>query len=699
MCSEAFRQSLAEDGVLAQPTLLATLVNNFDGMVYRCRDDAQWTMEFVSRGCYALTGYHEQELLFNKHVSYESITHAEDRARVREHIYQVLARHQRFDIEYRLVRADGAVIWVWERGLGVFSEEGTLLAIEGFITDVTARRLSQEMRQEAERRYRDIFEHATEGMFQTTLEGRYLNVNPALARIYGYASPAELIATLEDIAQNLYIDPQRRDEFLALMHRQDVVQEFESEIRRKNGEVIWISENVRAVRNCEGKLICFEGTVVDVTERKRYAAQLEYQATHDVLTGLPNRSLFADRMEQALRCAERDKRGVALAFVDLDQFKLINDTLGHEVGDKLLTEIAARLMECVRDADTVARLGGDEFVLICTHRHEEQEISRMMQRVLECISRPWLTPHGEFTIGCSIGISLFPRDGHNVESLLKSADSAMYKAKELGRNNFQFYTPELNRRAAERFELENALRRALEREEFLLHYQPRVDLASGNIVGLEALIRWQKPGEALIFPERFIPVAEETGLILAIGEWVLRTACAQAVAWQKRGLRPVVISINISPRQFQRECLITTIAAVLAETGLSPQWLEIELTESLIMQDAERFVSMLNALKALGVGIAVDDFGTGYSSLSYLKRFPVDQLKIDQSFVRDLTNDADDATLVGAIISLGHALGLRVVAEGVETKEQLDFLRESRCDEVQGFYLAHPTRAGDYEKF
>lgn len=689
----------AEAEHLGPPKLLAMLLDNFDGMVYRCRDDAFWTMEFVSRGCLPLTGYAQSALLQNKQVSYEAITHPNDRVRVREQIRAALSQRARFDIEYRIVKADGAVAWVWERGLGVYDDGGGLQAIEGFVTDITARHKIQEAQREAEQRYHDIFEHATEGMFQTSAEGRYLSVNPALARIYGYASAAELISNMQDIAQNLYIHPKRREEFLALISHQDLVRDFESEVRRKNGEVIWISENARAVRDSDGKLNFFEGTVVDITERKRYAAQLEYQATHDVLTGLPNRSLFVDRMEQALRSAERDARGVALAFVDLDQFKLVNDSLGHEIGDRLLTEVAERLVECVRDADTVARLGGDEFVLLCTHRHEEQEISRMMHRVLECISRPWLTPLGEFNIGCSIGISLYPRDGRTVDALLKSADSAMYKAKALGRNNFQFYTPELNQRAAERFELENNLRRALERDEFVLQYQPRVDMASGAIVGVEALIRWRSPTEGLILPGRFIPIAEETGLILAIGEWVLRTACAQGVRWQQQGMRPVVISVNISPRQFQQERMVARIAAILEETGLAPQWLELELTETLIMQDAERFAAMLNDLKALGIGIAVDDFGTGYSSLSYLKRFPVDQLKIDQSFVRDLATDPDDATLVRAIISLGHALNLRVVAEGVETKQQLDFLRANGCDEIQGYYLAHPTNPEDYEKF
>jgi len=679
--------------------MLAVLLDNLEGMIYRCRDDHNWTMEFVSEGCYRLTGYQQYELLLNSRISYESITHPDDRASVRESIHDAIAHGARFDIEYRIVHADGAIRWVREQGLGVFSAANKLEAIEGFITNITARRKTQDAQYEAERRYRDIFEHATEGMFQTTITGNYLKVNPALARIYGYDSPEQLITSMCDIAHKLYVHPERRDEFIAHMRRDGKVRNFEAEIRRKDGETIWISENARAVYSAAGELLFFEGTVIDISERKRYEEKLQFHATHDILTGLPNRALFTDRMEQALRCAERDERGVAVAFVDLDQFKLINDTLGHETGDRLLVEIAARLVECVRGADTVARLGGDEFVLICTHRHTEQEMSQVMQRVLACISRPWVTPQGEFSIGCSIGISLYPRDGRTVETLLKHADSAMYKAKEAGRNNFQFYTPELNQRVAERFELQNNLRHALEREEFTLHYQPRIDLASGKTVGLEALIRWCPPGEDMVSPGRFIPVAEESGLILTIGEWVLRSACTQAISWQRRGFNPVVVSVNISPRQFWQEHLVGTIANVLQETGLDPRWLELEITESLAMHDIERFASMLHALKNLGVRIAIDDFGTGYSSLNHLKRFPVDQLKIDQSFVRDLATDPDDAGIVQAVISLGHVLGLRVVAEGVETQEQLDFLRANGCDEVQGYYLGRPAPAEHYQKF
>jgi diguanylate cyclase (GGDEF)-like protein/PAS domain S-box-containing protein len=679
--------------------MLSMLLDNLEGMVYRCRDDAEWTMEFVSEGCYRLTGYQPDELLMNSRISYESITHPDDRDYVRQCVRQAIAQRVRFDVEYRIVRADGFTAWVWERGAGVFSADGQLESIEGFITDVTDRRVVAEALRETERRYRSIFEHATEGIFQTTRDGRYLHANPALARIYGYDSPEQVIAELRDIQRDLYVEPECRQQFVDLMQTQGKVVGFEAKIFRRDGRIIWILENARAVRNAEGVLLCYEGTVTDITDRKQYEEQLQYQATHDVLTGLPTRTLLVDRLEQALHFAERDERMVAVAFIDLDQFKLINDTLGHFAGDELLTEVAARLRRSVREADTIARLGGDEFVLVCAQVHGEEEIARAMQRVLETVSQPWLTGGAKFSVGCSIGISLYPRDGHNAETLLKHADSAMYKAKEAGRNNYQFFIPELNQRAAERLELESALRGALEREEFLLQYQPRVALKTGEIVGVEALIRWRLPGLGLVSPARFIPVAEETGLILPIGEWVLRTACAQAVTWQRNGWRPVKVSVNISPRQFRQEGLAEMVAGILSETGLEPKWLELELTESLVMHEPDRFTSMLHDLKAQGIEIAVDDFGTGYSSLNHLKRFPVDWLKVDQSFVRDLAKDRDDASIVQAIISLGHDLGLGVVAEGVETREQLEFLRHHGCDEVQGYYLGMPVAAEEFRGF
>jgi diguanylate cyclase (GGDEF)-like protein/PAS domain S-box-containing protein len=673
--------------------MLKTLLGNVDGMVYRCRDDADWTMEFVSEGSARVTGYHPRDLMYNGLVSYESITHPEDQMWVREAVRTALEKRTRFDLEYRIIHKDGGTRWVWERGTGVFDDRGRVIAVEGLIQDITDRREAVQALQEAERRYRGLFDNAIEGIFRTTADGHFLDANPALANIYGFGSPQELMSSLRDIGRQLYVDPQRREEFMRIVRARGSVSGFESQVFRKNGDIIWISENARALFDAAGRCVGYEGTVEDITERKLYQARIEQQANYDTLTGLANRSLLQDRLEQALITASAYHSRLAVAFVDLDRFKFINDSLGHHIGDKLLQSMADRLKSCVRESDTVARLGGDEFVVLITGQTAPDQVRAVVERMLAVVAHPWLTDQGEFNVSCSIGVALYPNDGADAQTLLKHADSAMYRAKESGRNNFQFFTRELNTLMTERLELESRLRRALERDQFLLHYQPRVDLVSGRIVGAEALIRWRLPEHGIVAPGKFIGLAEETGLIVPIGKWVLKQACAQNKAWQEAGLAPIVVSVNVSARQFRQDNLVRTVAEVLEDTGLDAKYLELELTESMVMHDAEQLVAMLRELKGLGVQISVDDFGTGYSSLSYLKRFPVDRLKVDRSFVADLARDADDATIVRAIIQLGHNLGLKVVAEGVEQEQQVSFLRHNRCDEAQGFIFCRPIES------
>jgi diguanylate cyclase (GGDEF)-like protein len=427
-------------------------------------------------------------------------------------------------------------------------------------------------------------------------------------------------------------------------------------------------------------------------ERKRYQVQLEHQANYDALTGLPNRNLLHDRLRQSVY-GQRLPRAVAVVFIDLDHFKFVNDSLGHSVGDELLKAMGERLRVTLRDGDTVARLGGDEFVLILNDQSSEEVIYRGMQRITAQLAEPIEINGKELVVTCSAGISLYPQDGTDVDTLLKNADAAMYRAKEHGRNNFQFYTAEMNERVNERLALENALRRAIERREFLLHYQQRVDLRTGAIMGAEALVRWMHPEWGLVRPARFIPLAEETGLIVPIGEFVLREACRQARAWLDDGLKPGVVSVNLSARQFRQEGLVRLVSRVLEETGLDPCHLEMELTESMVMHNVDAAIATLQGLKSLGISLSVDDFGTGYSSLAYLKNLPIDKLKIDRSFVRDIGagTDPNEGVLAQAIISLGHNLHLHVVAEGVETDAQLRFLRKYKCDEVQGFFYGEPV--------
>ena len=427
-------------------------------------------------------------------------------------------------------------------------------------------------------------------------------------------------------------------------------------------------------------------------ERKRYQEQLERQANYDGLTGLPNRQLLHDRLHQAVS-TQRQIHSISVVFIDLDHFKVINDSLGHNSGDEVLRHVAERLRSSVRDGDTVARIGGDEFVLILNDQTKEDVIFRAMKRIITKVSEPMRIGSRELNITCSAGISVHPQDGFDVETLLKNADAAMYRAKANGRNNFQFYTSEMNELVSERLTLEHSLRRALERKEFALHYQPRVNLRTGAIDAVEALVRWEHPEYGLILPDRFIPIAEETGLIVEIGKWVLETACAQSRAWQDAGLPPVVVSVNLSGRQLWEGGLAAMVAGIVAETGIRPEHLEMELTESMVMHDTETVITTLRGLKANGVRLSIDDFGTGYSSLSYLKRLPIDALKIDGSFVRDIDAGlgADDGIIAQAIISLGHGLHLKVIAEGVESEAQMAFLKMHQCDEVQGFYYSTPV--------
>jgi diguanylate cyclase (GGDEF)-like protein len=435
-----------------------------------------------------------------------------------------------------------------------------------------------------------------------------------------------------------------------------------------------------------------------ILANQRAEKQIKHLAYHDTLTGLPNRVLFHDRLQQALSQAIREEHPMGVMFLDLDRFKIINDTLGHDVGDELLKAVSQRLINCIRQGDTVVRLGGDEFTIILPVIGKAEDAAFVAQKILITLAEPFLLNHQELHITSSIGISLYPNDGGDTQTLIKNADIAMYRAKDLGKNNYQFYTADMNSRALETINLENALRHALERNELLLHYQPQIDIRTGRIVGVEALVRWQHPEFGLVSPVKFIPIAEETNLIIPIGEWVLRTACEQGVRWREQGLPVWRMAVNLSARQFRHQDLLQPIRRILQETGFDPHHLELEITESLIMQGAGKTIAILEALDEMGIRLSLDDFGTGYSSLSYLKRFPIDTVKIDRSFVRDIHTDPNDAAITSAIIAMAHSLRLSVIAEGVETEEQLAFLRERNCNEYQGYYFSKPLPAEQVER-
>ncbi|MFE4108129.1 EAL domain-containing protein [Almyronema epifaneia] len=731
---------------------------------------------------------------------------------------------------------------------------------------------------QAEAKYRSIFENAVEGIFQSTLQGQYLTVNPMMAKLYGYETPAELISQITDISRQLYVDQQRRQEFHQQIQQQGSVIGFESQVYRKDGSIIWISESARAIYCSAGDIIGYEGTVENITARKQAEAELyrrdrllqgvadasyclltnldlpqtiptvlailgkaaaadrvylyenhphpttgevamsmrfewtrlgiaptihqphwhnqpyhtaglsrwykafsqgqsicglvatfsaveqklltkdqilsllmvpifvkeglwgyigfdacsearhwtrndesilvaiaasiggaiqrqqteekmRYQAFHDPLTGLPNRMLFNRRLQAAIAASCQAQDLLAVMFLDLDRFKTINDTLGHAVGDRLLKEATQRLTTVLRSEDIIARWGGDEFTLLLPRLPNASQAAQVAQRLLDVLKPPFFLEDQELHITSSVGIALYPQDGVDTEALVKNADAAMYRAKEQGRDRYQFYTATIHVQASQRLTLENSLHHALERNEFILHYQPQVNLVTGKLGRIEALLRWQHPQLGLVPPQVFVPIAEENGLIIPIGEWVLETACRQVKRWQAEMGETLQIAVNLSPCQLQTPSLLETINRIMQTTGLAPSSLELEVTETAAMQDIDRTIMILNRLRQQGVQVVMDDFGTGYSSLSYLKKLPLDGLKIDRSFVQELADSADDLAMIAAMIALGKALNLTVVAEGVETLQQVQQLRSLDCQELQGNWFSPPLAAFPMTQF
>ncbi|MEO8432489.1 MAG: EAL domain-containing protein [Acidobacteriota bacterium] len=556
--------------------------------------------------------------------------------------------------------------------------------------DVTERRRADEALRASESRYRTLFERNLAGVYRSTLEGIILDCNDSFARIFGYEAREEVVGRP---AMDLYLTPEDRDAMMGRLRANHALTNYEECLRRKDGSLVWILENGSLIEGADGRPAMIEGTVIDISDRKSAEEQVKHIAFHDALTGLPNRLLFNDRLSMAVMHANRTGGRVAILFLDLDRFKVINDSLGHSIGDELLRRVAERLGGCVREGDTVARLGGDEFTVLVEGMEKEVDAAKIARKILGALRLPFFIDGRELFITASMGVAIHPADGENAEDLVRNADTAMYRAKEQGRDNCQLYAPAMNAKALERLSLENRLRQAIQNQELVLQYQPLIDLESGQIRGAEALVRWQHPDLGLLPPGEFISLAELSGLIVPIGEWVLRTACAQARAWQLAGFPNLTMAVNISARQFQQSELLYQVQEALRESGLSAESLDLEITESNAMQSAELSISLLWDLKNLGVKLSMDDFGTGYSSLNYLKRFPIDRLKIDQSFVRDVTSDPDDAAIASAMIAMAHSLQLTVVAEGVETEAQLAFLREQRCDEMQGYLFSRPVYA------
>jgi diguanylate cyclase (GGDEF)-like protein/PAS domain S-box-containing protein len=552
------------------------------------------------------------------------------------------------------------------------------------IRDITERKRTEE----ALLQLAAIVDSSDDAIVGKTLDGIIVSWNSGAEHIYGYTAE-EVLG--RPVSLLIPPDPDGKDETPSILERirqGERIASYETVYRRKDGSLIDISLTISPVRNYTGKIIGASSISRDITERKKMEEIIRRQAYHDALTGLPNRMLFFDHLTLEIAVANRNRKKIAVMFMDLDNFKKINDTLGHIVGDKLLKEAANRLKACVREADTIARIGGDEFSILLADIIQPGDAVVISNKILESFKVPYVINEHEIHISTSIGISIYPQDGKQIDDLMKNADTAMYQAKEKGRNNFQFYNSDLNAVTHERITLENRMRQSIEHSELVVYYQPQVDIISRKINCAEALVRWQHPELGLLDPVHFLPLADETGFITSIDTWVLHTACAQVKAWQHAGVPPICISVNLSSRQFQNPNLVEIVSQVLKETDIDPRYLDLEISENVVMQDIDLTISNLTNLAALGVRFSIDDFGTGQSSISRLKKLPIQKIKIDKSIISDMAVIPDNKDIINAIIAMSHNLGLTVMAEGVESEDQVAFLRSGGCDEMQGYVFS-----------
>jgi diguanylate cyclase (GGDEF)-like protein/PAS domain S-box-containing protein len=608
----------------------------------------------------------------------------------------LLDRHEPFhDLQLRRRAVNGEIIIISVSGKPVFDGNGRFAGYRGVGRNITQRKRTKRSLREIVERFRSLTELSSDWYWEMDAELRFTYVSEGIRKVRGVA-PETLIGK-----RRWETDRVGGDEEMA-RHRATLeahlpFRDFVLARSDADGKVTYVSHTGKPIFDDKGVFRGYRGVASDITARVQANEELARMAHFDALTGLPNRTLLQGRLKRAMARADRAQTLLAVLFLDLDQFKEINDSMGHAVGDAVLKETAIRLESCLRATDTVARLGGDEFTILLEDVRSIEEISRIAGKVLAAISESGEVAGHELHLSTSIGVTIYPQDDHDADTLLRNADLAMYHAKQEGRNNVQFFSHDMSERTEKRVDLLGRLRGAIARNELLLHYQPQVDVRSGSIIGVEALLRWNDPERGLVPPMHFIPLAEDTGLIMSIGEWVLREACRQAKRWHDAGFGPLIMAVNLSPRQFRQKNLVQMVAAILAETGLPPQLLELEITESTMMHRAEEAAAGLQDLHALGVQISLDDFGTGYSSLAYLHRFPVHTLKVDQSFVRDIKSDRDDAAIVSTVISLARQLKLKSLAEGVETKEQLAFLRTRGCDSYQGYLFCRPQPAAEIE--
>ncbi|WP_243652978.1 bifunctional diguanylate cyclase/phosphodiesterase [Tumebacillus sp. BK434] len=666
--------------------------------LYEHNPDAVYTLDLNGRvlasnpACLTMMGYAEQELASG--TIFQTVV-PEDVDRARRHFVQAVNGNPQ-TFELTVLHKAGHQMEVLVTNVPIYAD-GEVAGIFGIAKNITAQKAAERERSLSTQKYQDLLETIEAVVWEGNPETfQYLFISPQSLKILGY-TPEKLIS--DHAFWQSKVHP---DDFEMMMSycKQEVAagrnHEIEYRMIAADGRTVWLKDYVTVVQE-NGVVTGCRGIMVDITARKLAEERLEHIAYYDVLTSLPNRTLFEDRLHLEMARSRRHSQKLAVLLLDIDRFKYINDTLGHGLGDELIRAVAERLQTCVREGDTVSRIGGDEFTLILPDLRSPQAAVAVAQMILQKMTAPFVIAQTELYATCSIGISFFPDDGTDLQALMKNAESAMYRAKERGRNSYQLYTTSMNEDAMQKLSLERYLRKALGLDEFVLFYQPQVNVQSGEIFGVEALLRWKHPILGMVSPATFIPLAEETGLIVPIGEWVLKTACAQVKRWHAAGYPQLTVAVNLSARQFQQEDLVEMVERVLEETGVEPQFLELEITESVTMHNVERAIVILHELTNLGIRISLDDFGTGYSSLSYLKHFPIHTLKIDQTFVRDITTDADDAAIATSVIALAHSLNLQVVAEGVETEEHLRYLAAQGCTSMQGYHFSRPLPAPEID--
>jgi diguanylate cyclase (GGDEF)-like protein/PAS domain S-box-containing protein len=658
--------------------------------------DLKGNLTYVNESFLTLWGYDKADEVLGKACG----AFWEDEEKAGE-VYRKIKGMESWAGELTARKKDGLMFDVHLSANAVVNEAGRPIQLMASFIDVTERRSAEEALRESEKKYRVLFDEAADSIAIVDTEGNFLDLNKRFEEESGWSR--EQMTGKNAFTLGLLTGPSagKASYHLSRLLEGEYPPIFEIEGINRKGIMVPYELRATPIKK-DGKTVAVQAILRNITERRQSEEKIVAMAYYDAFTNLPNRYLFKDRLKQAIVAAKQYKRMAAILFLDLDNFKRVNDTLGHEMGDQLLRSVSGRLVNFVRRSDTiarvtaneltdtVARLGGDEFTILLTEMSHVEDAAKVAHRVLDLFARPFKISDNELFISSSIGISVYPDNGDDIDALLKNADTAMYHAKDEGRNNFQFYTESMNVAISERFMLENKLRKAIESGELLLYYQPQVDMRNRKIFGVEALVRWNHPDKGLLSPKTFIPLAEDTGLIVPIGEWVLRTACAQNKAWHTAGFERMQVTVNISSSQFRQKNFLETVTKALSDTGMDPSCLELELTESIFMETTETAINTLKTLKAAGARISIDDFGTGYSSLSYLKRFPIDTLKIDRAFVKDITTDPDDRAIVKAIIAMSHSLNLRVVAEGVETVQQLSLLSQQGSDGIQGHLFSPP---------